>query len=683
MQHARNTSRTPATAPPVRPRRAFRPSTLDSRPSTNPGFTLAEMLVATALVMLIMLLFAEVFQAAVGTLTEQRGLSNNDAKARTVVTTLRSDLQSATNRQPISGDVKGIVAFGPNDIVDSRQQGFFYFAENDPLNDADDRLHLTVFTDETSRAPAQEDAVRIPFFGRAQPIGRPDGSGVNANDRNQPDVDDGEFGNSAAVSRAAEVTYFLRNGNLYRRYLLLREPLSNASPPFGPQPEIGSGADEGELLVPLSYNLNADVAGPTPGGQDFWHDFDFSATFRNGGLRFNGVVSLDNSVGLSNEPIALPGNRFGFHPNFPLPREYLNRNDAIGVTWIGGFTHEETSHPGFGWPGFNTNIITRNDLVFSSAGVVTEPSGPTVLSGSRVGEDILLTGVEAFDVEVWDPLYIEGDADGSGDWDAFHPLDDYNGDGLRQTGGAFVDLGHGLRPVTSWFHHLRNANRAFGGRTYAPGGFSLGGDGQPGDAGVDDDGDGNTDSIAGNPDVKEIGWPGTDDVINRTFDTWHPQMLDLPPGQSPGSAPFRPLRVATPDVIAWNALQGYGIGQVYFPDLLGPDRSPGRQFVNDDGVNSITDFDGSGNPDLDEIGWPGSDDNTSPSFAYRVISGGTSGAREPTWPRRPGAIVQDGGVTWQSFDNRVGLEQIRITIRFRDPGSGQKRQVTLIHSFVE
>ncbi|MFO1092490.1 MAG: type II secretion system protein [Planctomycetaceae bacterium] len=62
------------------------------------GFTLVEMLVATALVMLIMLLFADVFGAAVGTMTAQRGIANNDQKARSFTTVLRHDLAGRTYR---------------------------------------------------------------------------------------------------------------------------------------------------------------------------------------------------------------------------------------------------------------------------------------------------------------------------------------------------------------------------------------------------------------------------------------------------------------------------------------------------------------------------------------------------------------------------------------------------------
>ena len=77
----------------------------------------------------------------------------------------------------------------------------------------------------------------------------------------------------------------------------------------------------------------------------------------------------------------------------------------------------------------------------------------------------------------------------------------------------------------------------------------------------------------------------------------------------------------------------------------------------------------------------------STTYGYVALTGDGSslytGARVPEWPHEPGAIVRDGTVLWQCFDNRIGLERIRVTVRFRDVGSGQSRQVTLIHSFVE
>jgi hypothetical protein len=62
---------------------------------------------------------------------------------------------------------------------------------------------------------------------------------------------------------------------------------------------------------------------------------------------------------------------------------------------------------------------------------------------------------------------------------------------------------------------------------------------------------------------------------------------------------------------------------------------------------------------------------------------GATGTVPPAWPTTPGVQVQDGGVTWEAFDNRIGLEMIRITIRTRDTTTGNPRQFSLTHSFVE
>ena len=93
-----------------------------------------------------------------------------------------------------------------------------------------------------------------------------------------------------------------------------------------------------------------------------------------------------------------------------------------------------------------------------------------------------------------------------------------------------------------------------------------------------------------------------------------------------------------------------------------------------------------------------------------------SGSIPPQWPTTPGARVSEstrlsgntsedadgdgllgGGedsngngvldlftpssVTWEAFDNRVGLQKIRITVRVRDPIEGVSRQFSIIHSF--
>ena len=100
MQRTRATSRSAL----KRRARTLRSRTIHHSPLTThhhaPGFTLVEMLVATALVALIMVLFAEIFSQAVGTMSAQRALANNDQKARTFSDTLRNELQRLTVRSP-------------------------------------------------------------------------------------------------------------------------------------------------------------------------------------------------------------------------------------------------------------------------------------------------------------------------------------------------------------------------------------------------------------------------------------------------------------------------------------------------------------------------------------------------------------------------------------------------------
>ncbi|REJ72908.1 MAG: hypothetical protein DWQ34_18005 [Planctomycetota bacterium] len=597
------------------------------------------MLVATALVMLIMLLFAQVFEAAVGTLTDQRGLSNNDAKARTVTTTLRGDLQKLVFRaSPARGAIatvlrefdangsgsfdpydpeedfnqnarldgisvspRGIVPLGPGDTPDARQRGFFYISENDPFDDTDDVLHLVVFLEESQRDAVVADSVQTPFFGRAVNLG--------AGHRNQPDFDDGNVGNGAGISRAAEIVYFMRGDKLHRRVLLLRDPLSSGSPPFSTQPTQGVSGTGGEFTAVFDQ--------PYP-GNSFLNDWDYSGTRvwnndanSNGmiddettdgfSFRFHGLDSLDNTLGLGNRPIAFPVNRYGFYFRSGRPLEFALDGSGNPTAFLGRYTHEETSHANFLWPGFDApaaqHPMQRTDLTLNVDRTVSQYAG-----GARAGEDILLTGAEAFNIEVWDAGYHE-DVNNNGTIDSG---EDRNGNGVLDD-GAWVNLGNGTGLGLFTQSGVGGLNTSWGNRNPGYGPLPSGG--------------------------------------NRVFDTWHPVSGNAPP--------FSPLQVSptttggapNPNVVTWAATTPATPGLVLFPDAgLSP-------------------------PNF--------------SYGYIVVNGGTSGGKEPEWPREPGAIVRDGDVVWQCFDNRIGLEQIRITVRFRDPGSDQHRQVTLIHSFVE
>ena len=606
-----------------------------SKIQNRTGFTLVEMIVATALVMLIMLLFAEIFGAAVGTITAQKGLANNDQKARSVTDILRGDLGNMTFRASVNrganafinaGGVRvrqsrqGIIPLGPADAADARQRGFFYFSENDPFDDTDDVLHFTVFVQETHRNAVVSDPNLTPYYGRAFTLG---------GNPNQPDADDGQI-NGASVSRAAEVCYFVRGRNLYRRVLLIREPRASAAPPFGTQPALGStGAGAPFPVFTSAY----------PGS--LYNDFDFSGTrvwtiddgngvpddegtdaYR---FHFHGLESLDNRQGLANIPLGHPGNRFGFDFRNGRPREYLLNNSGGFVAYLGRFTHEETSHANFSWPGLEApcgnHPLRRTDLTPDAFGAVSQYAGRP-----RVGEDILLTNVEAFNVEFWDPDYFEPTV--AAGWTAFDPATDFNTNGVREDNGAWVNLGNSYGAGA--FTQTSGVNATWGNQNPGYGPLPL----------------------AVRP--------------NRVFDTWHPDVTydfdgdgnltypysgGWPTYRSDTVPPFSPLQIdpnppPSGTAVAWAPFNAFGTGTVTFP-------------------NSTT-------------------------YGYIVIGGagaGTSGSRQPEWPREPGAIIRDGSaadhVLWQCFDNRIGLERIRVTVRYRDVGSGQSRQVTLIHSFVK
>ena len=592
------------------------------------------MLVATLLVVVMMLLFAEIFGAAVEVMTSQRALASNDQKARSVTTIVRSDLQRLVYRQSVStgrnlahsfgGGVilespRGIVPLSPGDQPDARQRGFFYVSENDPLDDSDDVLHLVVDIRETLRNPTVSNPSHDPYFGRAQGP-RQGFSGVGT--PNQPDWDDGVINNLASSSGSAEVRYFLRGGNLYRRVMLIREPLPSAAPPFTSQPSTGSNGTGGPF--------NA-FETPYPSGS-FYNDWDFSGTrilvvdndmppdgpspepgdtYR---FRFHGSDAMDNTLGFSNFPLADPRNRFGGYFD-GRSREWLLDSAGDPVAFIGAFTLGETSHDLFLWPGVNraaaSNMMLRSDLILSPESIVSIDgntngifdAGDTDLFGSRAprtGEEILLTNVEAFDVKFWDTGFAEIDGNGNGSLD---PAEDRNGNGIFDA-GIWVDPGNDFE-----LGHYTLVN-------------NLG----------PTPGNNNTTWGAQNP-----GYGPLPNVPNRVYDTWHPSL--------PGVPPFRPLQVdpSGPSAITWAPGGSVSRGDVVFPD------APTSNF----------------------------------SIGYVALRSGTTGSRSPDFPRLAGSTIEDGTVTWRAFDNRIGLEKMLITVRYRDVTSNKPRQVSIIHSFVE
>ncbi len=597
------------------------------------GFTLIEMLVATALVLLIMLLFASIYGAAVGTITEQRGLANNDSKGRTIDAIIRRDLEQMTFRQLSTEGTRGLVPLASGDVVDPRQQGFFYLSENDPDDPTDDVLHYTIDVTQKHR---NDDST--PLFGRATDLAAISGAGSV----NQPDYDDGVGGNATGQSAKAEVSLFMRGGKLYRRVQLIRDalgaPLNTLDYPAQP-------SDNDTQRTELWKTSNPNY-GNASGTTSILNDFDYSLTridtdFDNDPstwdtyLRMLGPESLNNATGLSNYPLAIPRYRFGFAPinaNNLLgrPVEFDHTLPIANAQFLGRLTQAETSHVDFLYPGqaaLPWTVVPDPLFVLNSNFIVAKYDGAssTGQPGARQSADLLLNNVSQFDVEVWDSGYAETDVDNADmDKNTSTGYEDFNGNGVQDS-GAWLDLGHNEGGVLGMVNYplghygvSQNNIPAYGPR--------LSPDTQP---------TGPADPSGPN--------------LNRVFDTWHPQIGSLPP--------YRPYRYATPGV-NWGSSSAATVGMLIYPDYSN---------------------------DMDS-----SNDNF--AFVYRCVSvgsaGGFTGTKTPEWPRQHGAIVRERAgtvneVIWQCNDNRIGLEAIRITIRYQDPGSKLERQLTIYHSFVE
>ncbi len=202
------------------------------------GFTLVELLVSVALITLIMVMMVQVFRVSTTLISAQKGLAENNQRARLFTTMMRADIGRRTFRDVIPfapGQLTSVVGTPPGPATGyngALRQGFFSISENDPLNPVDDVLHLSIDT--------QSDDLRFrgqpPLTGRATLLhlgaGAADDAYLVANP-NQPEMDDGQMTrNNLGGSPAAEVVWFVRRGNLIRKQMLIRDSY-NENPPGG------------------------------------------------------------------------------------------------------------------------------------------------------------------------------------------------------------------------------------------------------------------------------------------------------------------------------------------------------------------------------------------------------------------------------------------------------------------
>lgn len=644
------------------------------RTTLRAGFTLIEMLMAVTLVLIMMVMFAEVFQLAGGSVSKQRVLADNDQNARTLATIIRGDLDKRTFRLVIPF-YAGEPAKSPTSF--DKRRGYFYISNNNLGDGTDDVLQFTVMS-----TVSLKNSDESPYFGAAARLPQPVPAGWSTAQQiysflqnpNQPDRDDGQIvPNGAGASRAAEISYFMRGTRLYRRVMLLRDPIPAAgvdlSDPAQPTDAAGNHIFRPTMAVPSSYYSG-----------NFWGDFDYSAHRLVNGLipgspaiapyaYFNGLEALRNDLPRldNNHPyshsLGQTWNRFGhnhvINPNDSsngLPREFSAA--AAPNFFIGRFTQEETSNARFQYPQFASPVGNGNpmdasgtvltdgedangngtldpgedlngngtiDPLLGGDGVVDQFSG-----GPRAGVDLLLSNVHEFRVEVWDDRV-----------------------------GNFVGIGHSQG--NGDFHTLRRLNAS-----YAP----LGG-------------------------------------VNNVFDTWHPQFnRDFDANNLPDPPPFRPLTYYPPgqpgpNAPYWAPGTPYSTEDTNSNGILDPGEDTNNNGVLDADVvfpflsedtngNLVLDpgEDTNGNGVLDRGSLAGQLEPFGHTFVYRCIKSGTSGSlpNEPRWPLTPGQIISSADPAepvWVCEYNVRPLRAIRITVRYMHPTSQQMKQVTIVHSLLD
>lgn len=656
-------------------------SNLKSHRKRRAAFTLVEMLVSVALVLLLMTMFATIFQMATATMGKQRGISENDQRARVISTVVRKDFQHRTFRNVLPFYPGEDSATSPTSF--SNRVGYIYISTNNAYTGLDDLIQFTVNANILA-----EDTDSTPYFGRAAELSdRKTAGGVGNSlhaSPNQPETDDGSFSqNSVASSPYAEISYFIRNGSLYRRVVLIREPLSIAGKSFGAQPTSASGynyfsgqpgnlATYDGLFKVVDSSFQTDAASPPFGTltNDFHLLFDYAARPAPGNqsAAFLGFDSLSNeTAGAAADLFANPANRFGFNPLTRRSREHTVSNSAaLGpAIFFGRFTQAETSSLNYNWP--------QNTSRAEIAGQLS--SDPD--SANFVGVDFDFDGTVDFTSTNGNPMDLiatplalnPGNAVVSS-FDSVGPtvIDPISGKpvqgrgGIRRVEDLLLANVHEMK-IELWDARLQ--------RFVVPGHSSTNPlTSQVGDYAL---------ARCHNPNnVPDLGFNS-----GAVFDTWHPTAAaydsdgsGLPLTIGEQSAPYIPYQFYPPAFPNGPSPPGspgpfgaywapatvgvYGVGSVVLPQWI------------DSNMDTLFDWSEVADVGKFHIGLRCVAVNDANSSGQIENSGSIR------FPTTPGRRITDNEVIWESFDNRRPLEAIRMTFRFYEKSADNMRQLSLV-----
>ena len=173
------------------------------------GVTLVEMLVTLAILLLMMTAIVQIFQAATGALNSAQAYQELDNQLRLLDSTIRSDLNGVTCKLTPPNNPQnnpGYLEYGENEFADVQGED-------------SRRLHPV------HRQGPRRPAVHRADVGAAAELGQLYRAPTVPDQLPQP---------ITITSEYAEIIYFLRNGNLYRRVLLVApERQSTIEPTIG------------------------------------------------------------------------------------------------------------------------------------------------------------------------------------------------------------------------------------------------------------------------------------------------------------------------------------------------------------------------------------------------------------------------------------------------------------------
>jgi prepilin-type N-terminal cleavage/methylation domain-containing protein len=294
------------------------------------GITLIEMLVTVAVLVILMTILVQIFQAATGSVSAAQAYQQLDEQLRRIDGMIRSDLEGVTARftPPLDpAQNLGYFEYGENEFADSQGE------------DSDDYIRFT------AKAPAGR-----PFTGRMW-VGNTqlNPAFLNSSGTAQP---------VTITSEYAEIIYFVRNGNLYRRVLLVNPELQSQIVPALSIPAVGILNNTGYRWVdnpPTGATLTVTFTFAGPGGQ---------------------VVSWQGVNDLSARPAASGPNTVAISNLPPAQRHGAFAQQTIVLNTLGDLTNRENR---FASPRFS------NDF-WNAAGA--GPAGPDGVSDDRNGDNV-------------------------------------------------------------------------------------------------------------------------------------------------------------------------------------------------------------------------------------------------------------------------------------------------------